>query len=406
MSDRSVSFILATHNRCDITLNTLNHVHACGLPVGDFEVFVVDNASTDGTVDAIRGTFPDVHVLPRGGNHGSCAKAFAIGRARGRYVVFLDDDSYPQPGSIERMIDHFVSDDTLGCAGFTVHLPDGRRECSALPNVFIGCGAGFRRDALLSVGGLDESLFMQAEEYDLSFRLINAGYHVQTFDDLHVEHLKTPQARQSARTTYHDTRNNLLLTHRYLSDSQRSIYLRDWTQRYRWLAAINDHRPSFVEGRRAGNTRGRRERIAGRHKQLSDQAFETLFRTREIHDRMSVLADEGVERILLADLGKNVHPFVNAARECGLSILGIADDRFASVGNAYRGAPLIGMKDAAKCKPDAVIVSNTSPVHAAVTRDRWSPFAPPVHAWFAESADSRRHQIASTCPPIPADTSA
>ena len=60
------------------------------------------------------------------------AKNAALPQALGKYVVFLDDDSFPRPGSIGRMIAHFEADETLGAATFTVTLPDGTRECSAL----------------------------------------------------------------------------------------------------------------------------------------------------------------------------------------------------------------------------------------------------------------------------------
>src|SRR5262245_22041049 len=142
-----VSFILATHNRRAVVANTIERVRACGLARHDFELIAVDNASTDGTAEALRDR-GDVSLSPLAKNLGSCAKALGVDLARGSLVVFLDDDSYPRPGSIERMIDHFDSDPRLAAAGFTVHLPDGSQECSALPHVFVGCGVGFRAAAL------------------------------------------------------------------------------------------------------------------------------------------------------------------------------------------------------------------------------------------------------------------
>src|SRR5207245_807503 len=53
-----VSFLIATHNRRNVLLNTLAHVHACGLASGDFEALVVDNASADATADALRTPCP------------------------------------------------------------------------------------------------------------------------------------------------------------------------------------------------------------------------------------------------------------------------------------------------------------------------------------------------------------
>jgi GT2 family glycosyltransferase len=191
-----VSFVLSTHNRRKELHNTLASLYLCGLTKEAFEIFVIDNASKDGTAEAIRRDFPQVIVLEQKKNRGSCAKNAALPLARGRYVVFLDDDSYPRYGSIGRMIRHFETDPDLGAAVFSVHLPDGSSECSAYPDVFIGCGTGFRRKALAEVGGLPEDFFMQAEEYDLSLRLLDAGWTLKRFDDLHVVHLKSSTARR------------------------------------------------------------------------------------------------------------------------------------------------------------------------------------------------------------------
>jgi len=277
-----VSFILATHNRREVMLSSFARIAGCGLDPHEFEVFVVDNDSSDGTCQAVRDAHPSVHVIPLRQNRGSCAKALAIDRAAGQYLVFLDDDSYPWPGSVERMIEHFDDDPRLGAAGFHVHLPDGRGECSALPSVFIGCGVGLRAMALREVGGLDVSLFMQAEEYDLSFRLVSAGWRVRTFHDLHADHLKSAEARVSARTTFYDTRNNLLLIERYLPEPHRATYLQDWLQRYWWLACCNGHRVSFVRAVLSVWRRGSTQRRAYARHRLSDTAFEVLFLHEEI----------------------------------------------------------------------------------------------------------------------------
>ena len=162
MPQPRISFILATHNRREVLLHTLERVQEYGLERRAFEVIVVDNASSDGTATAVRDRFPDVVLpaLPR--NLGSCAKALAIDSAKGEYVVFLDDDSFPRAGSVERMIETFEDDSQLAAAGFVVHLPDGSEECSAFPNVLIVCGAGLRRSAPWHGGRRDVALCMHA----------------------------------------------------------------------------------------------------------------------------------------------------------------------------------------------------------------------------------------------------
>ncbi len=398
-----VTYILATHNRRDVAVGTLDRILA--LPDRAVsEVIVVDNASSDGTRRAISERFSAIELISLDENLGSCAKSVAVSRARGRHVVFLDDDSHPRAGSIDRMIQYFNDDDRLGAAGFAVHLPDGRREGGALPHVFVGCGVGFLSDALRQVGGLDTRLFMQAEEYDLAFRLVNAGWRVTNFGDLHVEHLKTPCARISARTTYYDTRNNLIIVDRYLREPMRSRYREDWTQRYRWLASANGQRSSFIKGRlaaRAFRTRSRRDYAERR---LTDEAFEALFRHHETLERMRALRDSGAERVVFSGLGKNVHAFHRAANEVRLKVIAIADDRFKRRFRRYRGTPVVSAAHISDLSPDAVVVSDMAPVHAAATHAQLSALCRvPVHCWYGADESTLAGQFSSTRPPVPAD---
>ena len=380
------SIIMATHNRRDVVLNTLAEARAATGPAEQHEIIVVDNRSRDGTADAIGERYPEVRLIRAPGNLGSCAKAFGVEQAVGRYVLFLDDDSYPRPGSVERMIEHLEADRYLGAVGFQVHLPDGSRECSALPNVFVGCGVGFRAAMLRDIGSLDPSLFIQAEEYDLAFRMVSAGWRVECFGDCHVEHLKTPGARKTARTVYYDTRNNLIVLARYLPRAYFPVYRTDWIRRYRWIAAANKHLIAHLRGLVSGFACGIPDRRLYRRLRLDSDAVETLFRFNEIHRRTDAVRKGGARRIVLAELGKNVYPFFRAARQCGLKVLAVADDRFAAPKRRYRQVPIVPVVEALDLKPDAVIISNTSPVHAELATTRLKAATDvPVHNWFGQT---------------------
>ena len=291
-----VSIVVATHNRRDVLAATLARLGGGGLEREEYEVIVVDNASTDGTAQAAARHAN--RVVRLSSNEGSCAKAYGVEQASGRYVLFLDDDSYPQAGSVASMVGHLEHDSGLGAAGFVVHLPDGREEGSALTEVFLGCGVGFRAEALRSAGGLDRSFFMQAEEYDLAFRLVGAGWGVHLFDDLHVDHLKSPDARQTERTTFYDICNNLRVVSRYLSDPYYTVYRKDWEQRYGWLARQHDHGRAFRHGLRAGRWRGRVERWGYRRRRLSQDALEHFFRWEFVRRKMAALAQNDFRRRL------------------------------------------------------------------------------------------------------------
>lgn len=390
-----VSFLIATHNRRDVLLHTVGQVRRCGLPDGTFETLLVDNASTDGTAYAIQEQFPKVILLKQPANRGPCAKNAALKLARGEFVVFLDDDSFPEPGSLARMIDHFRSDPHMGAAVFTITLPDGSRECSAYPDVCIGCGTGFRRDALHQVGGLPADFFMAAEEYDLSLRLLDAGWAIRSFDDLHVTHLKTPASRFPTRITRLDARNNTLLALRYFPDPWRMIYAEEWLLRYRLMATVKGHRLAFWRGAMAGLALG----VAAERRPIRRAAFEQFARIDATRTRMQEAARSlNLRDVLFVDYGKNMPAYRLAAEACGLRVVAIADAHLGGRGFSYRGIPILSDADARRLSFDAALISNLSPVHAAQRRQRWRAMLPdrPVLDLFEDRArQTAAHSLAA-----------
>jgi len=108
-----------------------------------------------------------------------------------------------------------------------------------------------------------------------------------------------------------------------------------------------------------------------------------FFRHEFVERHMGQLAADGVRRVVLADLGKNVLAFHRAAGQTGLCVAAIADDRFAAPNRRYRGTAVLPVAAALATRPDAVVVSNTSSVHAARTRQRLAGvFSGPTHCWF------------------------
>ncbi len=387
--DLLISFVLATHNRHDVVKRTLAAIVRHGPPRDLFEIIVVDNASTDGTQNLARSLADEAILLDT--NEGSCAKAHGAERAQGQYVVFLDDDSHPVEGSIARMVEHFRADDRLAAAGFDVILPDGRREGAALPGVFVGCGVGLRREALSDVGGLDQRFFMQAEEYDLSFRLVAAGWKVAVFPDISVRHEKSPQARQPGRTTRMDVRNNLRVAARYLPDNYLRVYREDILQRYLWLAAAQGHEQEYKQGVSEASTLEGSERKEYAGFRLGAATLEFFFRWAALEATMGKLAGEGIKRVLFADLGKNVYSFHRGCSQTDIEMVAVADDAFAKMDRTYRGVPVrrvaeVVQRDATAA--DAVIVANMSIATAKRTADAMAAASSlPIYFWQASAGD-------------------
>lgn len=379
-----VSMILATHERRDALAYTLERLAELELDRREVQVIVVDNASRQDIAGIVDAHSNATHIrLPR--NIGSCAKALGVPAARAPYILFLDDDSYPRPGALSRMLERFDQNPRLAAAGFSVHLPDGREECSAFPHVFVGCGVGLRADVLREVGGLDRTFFMQAEEYDLAFRLLRAGWVVDVFSDLVVEHLKTATARRGERTTYYDVRNNLRVAARYLPREHFAAYRDDWLERYDWMSQRLGHQQAYWAGRRAGTLRAAIERLTYFRQRLDRASLETVFRWGQIEHQMGRLAARGVRRVGFVDLGKNVFAFHRGATRAGLGVVFIADDAFASPDRTYRGVPVVSLAAAlaATARVDALVISNTSYAHAERRAAQLADLTTlPVHAWF------------------------
>jgi GT2 family glycosyltransferase len=367
-----VTFLISTFNRRDVLMRTLADLREVARRSGLVtETIVVDNASADGTAAAVSARFGEVQLIELDRNHGACAKNHGLDLAAGEVVLFLDDDSCPTVGSLRNMVEHFLSEPTLGAAVFNVQLPGGKAEASAYPSVAIGCGTGFRREALLEVGGLPTDFFMQAEEYDLSLRLLEARWEVRRFDDLHVRHLKTQVARVGTRTTRLDVRNNIMVATRYLPKQWVLPFATDWTRRYWWIAKSNGrrHQVSALIGAFQGVIRSL---MPGHRRPVGLRAFEQFAGINHCHRRLDreVLA-AGIKTVLLADVGKNALPIWLACRACRVQVIAVADSRLAKPGRRYRGVPVITDEEAAELEFDAVIVANASPVAGAATAIKW-----------------------------------
>jgi GT2 family glycosyltransferase len=214
-----VSVVIATWNRRQQLLETLQHVCSEAQPTR--EVLVVDNASSDGTPDAVAAAFPEVRVLrlPLNRGHTGGANAGAA-IARGEYLVMIDDDSFPKEGAISAACQLLDENSAFGAVAGNIYTPsegqwDMTRFFKPLPTIpnevpwFVGCGVVIRRDLFANLGGYDERLLFYWEEEDFSFRLGKAGCKIAFHPEAKFVHLRSPANRSSARFTFLLTRNGM-----------------------------------------------------------------------------------------------------------------------------------------------------------------------------------------------------
>jgi hypothetical protein len=203
------------------------------------EVVVVDNGSSDGSVEMVRAEFPSVRleVLPGNPGYGAAAN-IAFSRCDAEYLLLLNSDTELGSGTLAALIAHLDRCPRAGIAGPRLLNPDRSLQKSTFPfpsplvPLFkrrpladlvavvprlrenfvgawehdytrtvpwvLGAALAIRRSAFQAVGGFDESFVMYYEEVDLCYRMRQAGWEIHftpAAEVIHVGGASTSQRR-------------------------------------------------------------------------------------------------------------------------------------------------------------------------------------------------------------------
>jgi GT2 family glycosyltransferase/glycosyltransferase involved in cell wall biosynthesis len=195
-----VTVIIVNWNRGDDVAFNLRHLARLRYP--NLEILVVDNGSTDGSVDRFANV-PGVHLIKLPHNHGpSRARNVGIQAATGKYVVFLDSDAVLAKRALHALVARMESDPGIGIAGCKILNWHTRKidqwiyaepyethgNTSFESYSFSAAGAIARAEALRDVGGFWERLFIYNEEVDLSIRMLRGGHRIVFAPDARVFH--------------------------------------------------------------------------------------------------------------------------------------------------------------------------------------------------------------------------
>ena len=194
-----ISVIIATYNRCKLLSRTLPALWSQLFPSDEFEVIVVVDGSTDGTVEYLRthSDHPNLRVIEQPNRGQAAAINAGLKASRGELVLFLDDDILVGPTLVA---EHARAPRTTNaCLVFgPVMIAPGAQdplaadwartfcdqffatEVTTSPELgWFGCMASANssapRSVILSVGGLDET-FSRKNDIELGVRLLNAGF--------------------------------------------------------------------------------------------------------------------------------------------------------------------------------------------------------------------------------------
>jgi len=212
VSTPTVSAVIVSYNVVDLVLECIASLRTDGVE----QVVVVDNASSDGSVETLRRREPEVEVvaLSRNLGYGTAANR-GVARTTAPYVAVMNPDVVVEPGSTKALVDALDGDPGLAVVGPRVESPGGDLYPSVrtFPDLADAAGHAFfhfvwpanpfsrryrmldwdhaaaadvdwvagnhflvRRRAWDEVGGFDESFFMYMEDVDLCWRLRRAGW--------------------------------------------------------------------------------------------------------------------------------------------------------------------------------------------------------------------------------------
>lgn len=227
MPDERISVVMITRNRGAQIRVALEHL--LDLPERP-PLIVVDNGSSDRTVDVARSLGSQVEVLALDQNWGCAGRNVGIMKITTPYVAFSDDDSWWQPGSLSRAADLFDAHPSLGLLAARILVgpeekldplshamaisPFARsswqdRGAIGVPIVsFAACGSVVRRSAFLESGGFERRFGVDGEEQVLALDLLRNGWQLAYVDRIVAYHHPLP-VRDVPGRKRHEARNAL-----------------------------------------------------------------------------------------------------------------------------------------------------------------------------------------------------
>lgn len=168
-----VSLIITTYNYAHYVERAIRSALEQSLAREQFEIIVVNDASTDRTLSVLKNYEDDVRIFNLEKNAGlPAARNFGIEKARGQFITFLDADDYIHSELLRLQLIFLEQNTTLDAVSTDYWMVDERGNHLQHVNAEqhpIACGIMFRKDFLYNIGLYDEQ-FRAREEEDLRIR--------------------------------------------------------------------------------------------------------------------------------------------------------------------------------------------------------------------------------------------
>jgi N-acetylglucosaminyl-diphospho-decaprenol L-rhamnosyltransferase len=298
-----LSYCVVNTNGREFLLECLRSIRRTHPEGTDAEILVLDNASDDGSAQAVQREFPEVRLIRRDRRAGLAENNTSILReARGRLCLLLNEDSELLDGAVEALLAALRDDPGAAVAGAQLLDPDGKTiPCAwrfpslgtATAQAFLlhrrlvtqshggdgpprevgwiqSCTMLVRRDVAQSVDYLDPDFFVYSEEVDFQKRMHDAGWrilHVPRARAIHHEQLATDRSPGGRRriVQFHRGRDLYMQKHHsrpvvllsrvlwslsYVPRAIAAAFIPNQDPRTYWLHARQALRPNRGEGMR------------------------------------------------------------------------------------------------------------------------------------------------------------
>ena len=271
-----------------VTYDALPWIENCLDSLAGVATVVVDNGSSDGTVDFVRNRYPAVQLVESENRGLGAGWNTGIRETAGAYVLLLNADAWMTPGSLDRLVDFADSRPGAAVVGPRLRNPDGtlQRSVRGYPSVWrlateylflrklaprssalngfyaggfdhdelrsvevvMGACMLLRRKAIDEVGECDEDYFLFSEETDWCFRFHEAGWDVVFFPGAECVHVRG--ASHSGRLYRENLRGHLLFLgkHRGPQVAERARRLLLFSLRLRGLVFRGERGRAYRDG--------------------------------------------------------------------------------------------------------------------------------------------------------------
>ncbi|VAX42377.1 hypothetical protein MNBD_PLANCTO03-1022 [hydrothermal vent metagenome] len=223
ISSLGLSIVVLSYNRKSAILQTLQRLNT-GTATQDAEIIVIDNASTDGSAQAVREQMPRAKVIALETNEAIAGFNRGVEAASGDLVLILDDDARPEPEALASAIKLLsVRADLAAVTLLPYHPATGTVEWPFAERMngprddwpVMGCCNLVRRSVWRAIGGYDESFFLYRNDVELALKILATGRGVYFDPSWRCEHDSPAAARKSARWCRLATRNWIWLARRH-----------------------------------------------------------------------------------------------------------------------------------------------------------------------------------------------